>query len=167
MRRALLGLVLLLGGCMSVEATVETTVSIPGLSFPQGGSLSGQMVSASRTVPVKLTSPLLKELSNAQIESVLLRPMSGVNTLDFLRGLTLTAHNTDGGDVALTSLGPELLQPNADGSLTVPVGVTFQADYLRGGLSVEATIEFIVPSQDWSVAEEFALQLHGGTTVGL
>jgi hypothetical protein len=150
---------------MSVDATVEAVVSVPGLSFPAGNYLSGQMVSATRSVPVKLTSPLLKQLSNAEIESVLLRPMSGVNTLDFVRGLSLTAHSDMGGDVPMTSLGPALLQPAADGSLTIPVGVTFQADYLRGGLMVEATIEFIVPAQDWSISEDFTLQLHGGTTL--
>ena len=149
---------------MSVDATVEAVVSVPGLSFPAGSYLSGEMVSATRTVPVKLTSPLLKQLANAEIEHVVIRPTSGVNTLDFVRGLSLTAHSDAGGDVPMTSLGPELLQPADDGSLTVPVGVTFQADYLRGGLMVEATIEFIVPAVDWSISEEFALQLHGGTT---
>jgi hypothetical protein len=164
-RALLAGLALLLGGCMSVDATVEAVVSVPGLSFPAGDYLAGQMVSSSQTVPVKLTSPLLKHLTNAEIESVLLRPTTGVNTLDFVRGLTLTAHSETQGDVPMTSLGPALLQPAADGSLTIPVGVTFQADYLRSGLMVEATIEFIVPAHDWSISEDFTIQLHGGTTL--
>lgn len=164
-RLGLVCLSLVAGGCMSVDATVEAVVTVPPLSFPAGRYLSGQMVSESQTVPVKLNSPLLKQLANAQIESVLFRPTSGVQTLDFVRGLALTAHSGAGPDMPLTSLGPALLQPAADGSLTVPVGVTFQADYLRGGLMVEATIEFIVPAEDWSITEEFSLQIHGGTTL--
>jgi hypothetical protein len=162
-RRALVGLALVLGGCISGNATVEAVVTVPGLSFPAGDYLSGQLVSESQTVPVKLNSPLLKELGDAEIESVLFRPMTGVHALDFVRGLMLTAHSDYGPAMPLTSLGPELLVPNDDGSLTVPVGVTFTSDYLRGGLSVEATIQFIVPAQDWSIAEDFTLQLHGVT----
>jgi hypothetical protein len=65
----------------------------------------------------------------------------------------------------MTSLRTELPQPAGDGSLTMPVGTTFQADYLRSELTVEATIEFIAPAEAWSVSEELALQLHGGTTL--
>jgi hypothetical protein len=123
------------------------------------------MVSESQTVPVKLTSPLLKQLTNAEIESVLLTPTTGVRSLDFVRGVALTAHSDVGGAMPLTSVGPDLLQTAGDGSLSVPVGVTFTGDYLRGELSVEATIDFIVPAEDWSIEEQFTLQLHGSGTL--
>jgi hypothetical protein len=166
-RRALLviALALFAGGCMSVDATVEASVNADPLSFPQGGTLSGQLVSEARTVPVKFSSPLLKRLSSVTIESMLIKPAKGVNTLDFFRGITLTAVNNGPTPIKLISLGPELLQPEADGSLILPVGVTLDTAFVVQGLSVEADIEFIVPGVDWSLTESFALSLEGGTTL--
>lgn len=167
MSRALvvLALVVMGAGCMSVDATVEAQVNADPLSFPQGGSLSGQLVDEARTVPVKFSSPLLKRLSSVQIESMLIKPAAGVNTLDFFRGITLTAVNNGSPDIKLISLGPELLQPQADGSLLLPVGVTLETAFVMQGLSIEADIEFIVPGVDWSITESFALSLQGGTTL--
>lgn len=152
----------LCGGC-TIDATVETTLKGMTLAFPRGEELSGQLLSESRDVPLKLSAPLEKPVSSVLVEAVVLEPLTGVQTLDFFRGITLVAHGSQ--DVELISLGQELLQPAPDGSLTLPVDVGLDADFIQSGLSIEADIEFIVPEVDWSVGETFELQLRGGTTL--
>jgi hypothetical protein len=152
-------------GCMSVDATVEAVIAGPGLSFMEGGAWAGQLMSETQTVPIKLKSPLLRELASAEIESVTLRPTGGVHTLDFFHGISLIAHSDGSPPVPLVSLGPAELVPDADGSLTLPVQVVLEPSYFTG-LSIEATIQFVVPGEDWSLSEDFALQLTGSTTLG-
>lgn len=159
-------LALAAGGCMSVTADVEAIVGVPDQLFPGGGELSGQLISETRTAPVKLTTDLLHDVSTVRIESVRLRPSAGVHTLDFFRGITLTAKNSGTADLRLTSLGPELLMPDADGSLLLPIDVVADTALLHDGLAIEGTIDFIVPEVDWSLGQQFSLEVTGGSTLG-
>jgi hypothetical protein len=156
-------------GCIRVDAEVEgITQAVSEQSFPGAGAYAGHETAMTFTVQLSPNNDLVSKVATAQVKNVRLEPKSGVQKLDFFKGITLALRAEGAPMLKLINVGEEQLKPGADGAIELPVVVDFDASkYLQETLTVEATLDLLAPADDWSMGMEFTLNVTGGTTLGL
>jgi hypothetical protein len=156
-------------GCIRVDANVSGIVQAVGdQQFPGAGELAGTEMSHTFTVTLTPDNALVQKVATAQVQSLRLIPAAGVTSLDFFRGVKIVLRADQQADMTLSDAGQDRLIPSADGSITLPVVVDFDATkYLKDQLTIDATLDFMAPAPDWALGMEFTLSVAGGTTLGL
>jgi hypothetical protein len=166
MRMAWLLPVVLTFGCYRIDASIVGLSARAGdQSFPAGGLATGHMVEAEQRFTLEPSQvPLLHDLRSAHIDSVRLVPRAGVDSLAFLRSLTLVLKG-EAGASDTTLAAADSLTAAADGSVLLPVDLDVDPARFATAMAFDVTVDYLAPAEAWTLGIEAALTVRGQTDV--
>jgi hypothetical protein len=154
-RLALLGassVVWLLAGCHVTAEVDRIERTFPPVMFPGAGEEhAGARMSYTRELKLDVGTSLPKLITELELRRAVVRPASGVASLDFVNNLTLTVS----GDATLPALViarfDDSMPLGAGGEIDTSVPPAELAPYLQKSLPLEVAADIDAPEEDWSV----------------